>query len=123
MCTKTLVWPHLVTIIVVVSPMGTGMGIPAVRGVPEKVESWREWGRRGECVALPSFGDCPETWLLLSVTLVDLFYRVNENRSGWRWVDFSREESGASHRETHRAEHQRPSGRVGAGSSHRAQCC
>lgn len=26
LCTKTLVWPHLMTIILIVSPMGSGKG-------------------------------------------------------------------------------------------------
>lgn len=63
------------------------MGILAVRRVPEKVESWREWGKRGECVTLDRsvlFMPC-QVWGLprdLAVHLVDLFYRVNGNRSG-----------------------------------------
>lgn len=102
------------TIIVIVSPKGAGMGILAVRGVPEKVESWREWRRRGGCVTLdrsalsrpcqvlgasqrPGFC-CLCTWLTCFIESMG----TDRGRGG---VDFSREESGASHRETYRAEH------------------
>lgn len=102
--------------------MGLGMGILGVRGVQEKVGAWREWGG-GMCdlgyvshpptlgLVLPRVGGCPETWLLLSLQLVDLPYQVDGNRSGQGWggVDGNictlPEESGASDHEVYRAEH------------------
>lgn len=43
LCARTLMWSHLITIVVIFGQMGPGMGILGIRRVSEKVGTWKEY--------------------------------------------------------------------------------